>query len=1496
MSRRSVSLRTVGVVAVVVTAVVLVGVGTVPTAEAATTVDQCREINESVVPGDRTVLLNQSISASGTCFEVTTSDVTLDGQGNTVTGSGSSGVGVLVANSSASVDNVTVRNVAVTGFEDGVRADDSATDLTVRDTNVSNNAGTGVDAGARATLDNVTASNNEDGLFLRGADSTVVDATVTGNTFLGVGVSADDVVVERASVTDGNTGIRVYSGDSGATVRDSTLQNTDALVQSTDNRFDNVTVDGASFAGVTVEAANNTLRGVTVTNAGDDGVLLDGADDTRLVGSTIDGSTASGVNVTAATNVTIQNTAVVGSGDDGIVSDSASTGLTVRDTNVSNNAGTGVDAGARATLDNVTASNNEDGLFLRGADSTVVDATVTGNTFLGVGVSADDVVVERASVTDGNTGIRVYSGDSGATVRDSTLQNTDALVQSTDNRFDNVTVDGASFAGVTVEAANNTLRGVTVTNAGDDGVLLDGADDTRLVDATVDGATAGGVNVTAATNVTLDNVTAVAAGSNGVRLDGATGVTVVASNVSNNSIHGVTGLSGSEVAVRDTLVANNGFNGVDAPAMPTTLDNVTVRENAQAGISTSSATTVRDSRIVGNAWEGIESVTPQASSSLVVESTVVEGSTGAYPGILVANFGSVTVADTEVRDVNGTGVDVQRDVRAVTDGVYRNVTVTNVTGDGIRIDGGTNSTVAESNVTGADAAGINVTDADDTTVHDTVVVGNNLGTTTQNAGILVSGSDDVRLTANEVHDNRIYGVLVQRAVGTYLGDTEITENCGGTTGLRMVGVDETVVENTNVSNNTGTGAVFDGTGFESSLTVRDSNFDRNGGDGIQIVDVGNEVVDNVTANRNDFEGMNVQTGLVAREVTVAGNDDDGINAGANLTVRNGVIEDNGGDGIDVAGNDTTVTDTVVRNNDGYGIDAEGNVTVRDTVSENNTDDGIYVDDNVTVVNVSLLNNGGWGIDAESHVSIRDVRAVNNDDEGIEVEDDVLIQNVVVRDNDDEGVYGDDNVTVRNAVVENNTYEGIYVSDNATLVNVTIRDNDGYGAEADDDSVARDVISTGNDGDGIYFDDRARIENVTVRDNEGWGVDSGDGSVIRDALAVNNTDEGLEVEDDSLVENVVVRDGSDYGVQGGINVTVRNALVENNTDAGIIVEGDSTLANVAVRDNTVDVAIDGPGTQATDLTLGDTRLAAARLANVDLNATDAGAAPAPPGGLSDVRAYVEMTNRTTSAYADVTVAYTDASASGVDESTLALYHHDGTTWSAVGGSTANPAANTVRANATAFSVFAPFGAAATAGGDDTTGPTGEVTVTDASLSTTAIDTGESVTVSATVENTQGTTAAKALGLHADGVSVGQRTVYVPGNTAQTYEFTYAPSRTGEYDVTVNGLDAGTLTVSEPATGGGGGGATAHTPTPTDDGTTTPTDGSGDGTTTPTDGSGDGTTTPTATATPPTTVDDTPTAANAGGSTSTPTAGGGPGFGLVAALVALLGAALLVVRRW
>jgi len=159
---------------------------------------------------------------------------------------------------------------------------------------------------------------------------------------------------------------------------------------------------------------------------------------------------------------------------------------------------------------------------------------------------------------------------------------------------------------------------------------------------------------------------------------------------------------------------------------------------------------------------------------------------------------------------------------------------------------------------------------------------------------------------------------------------------------------------------------------------------------------------------------------------------------------------------------------------------------------------------------------------------------------------------------------------------------------------------------------------------------------------------------------------------------------------------------------------------------------------------------------------------------------------------------------------------------------------------------------------------DVSVVSGRLDSTSVGVNEPFTTTVELQNTGGQTGDITLDLEADGDVLTRQTVSVGGSTEQRVDISASIGQAGTYDITVNGNAVGTLDVT---------GAATPTSTPT------------------------ATATETATFTADTrteTGDETPTETT----TSTPTESTGvfgPGFGVTAALLALLTLGFLVLRR-
>lgn len=169
-------------------------------------------------------------------------------------------------------------------------------------------------------------------------------------------------------------------------------------------------------------------------------------------------------------------------------------------------------------------------------------------------------------------------------------------------------------------------------------------------------------------------------------------------------------------------------------------------------------------------------------------------------------------------------------------------------------------------------------------------------------------------------------------------------------------------------------------------------------------------------------------------------------------------------------------------------------------------------------------------------------------------------------------------------------------------------------------------------------------------------------------------------------------------------------------------------------------------------------------------------------------------------------------------------------------------------------------------------TPDVAVTDAAIATERVDPGEEVAVDATVANDGSAFGSEVVALRIDGETVSEVGVGVDDGAVEATTLRHTFYGAGTYNVTVNGVVAGTVTVGSPATETPTDAATATesaTPSPTDTATATETADAGTAT---------------------------PAATESGDSQPTrTTTANGPGFGVVTALAALLATALAVRRR-
>ena len=257
---------------------------------APTPVDSCRVIDE---PGQYE--LTSDLESDSTCIRIAAPNVTLDGNGHTITGMGDApDTAVLVRASDSGVfpHSATVRNLRVENWERGV-----AFRLV-----------------ADASVENVTATNAS--IVLNHVDGGTVEGSEIENGTISAVTSWD---VEVRDSTLQHASVELGSFVHGATV--SGIDGDDARVSVV--RSDNVTVRDSNLSGVAlsdvddVTVANNapdeTGRfGVWVSSLGAGTVTVTGNHITGNVGGDGDGAHAAGVRADAVHDLTVTDNRIEG--------------------------------------------------------------------------------------------------------------------------------------------------------------------------------------------------------------------------------------------------------------------------------------------------------------------------------------------------------------------------------------------------------------------------------------------------------------------------------------------------------------------------------------------------------------------------------------------------------------------------------------------------------------------------------------------------------------------------------------------------------------------------------------------------------------------------------------------------------------------------------------------------------------------------------------------------------------------------------------------------------------------------------------------------------------------------------------------------------------------------------------------------------------------------------------------------------------------------------
>jgi parallel beta-helix repeat protein len=249
----------------------------------------------------------------------------------------------------------------------------------------------------------------------------------------------------------------------------------------------------------------------------------------------------------------------------------------------------------------------------------------------------------------------------------------------------------------------------------------------------------------------------------------------------------------------------------------------------------------------------------------------------------------------------------------------------------------------------------------------------------------------------------------------------------------------------------------------------------------------------------------------------------------------------------------------------------------------------------------------------------------------------------------------------------------FVTD-GSIVNVTATANQGgiYLDKFNDGVSVTDSNASQNANHGLFMRDSTDnvVRNNTVRSNDFVDIQSNAG--------INNT-----------FENNTLRANGDEGIRlhdnfGNQESTVANNTAINNGDAGFFTGGGSNNAftdNVA-RGNgaAVELGSNAGSSDVDRLDVGESTAANTTVSLTGENVTVSGYQTPPDNPeATGIGRYVLAQNTTAEAALNLTLEYDDADLTDVDESTLELWHHNLSGWSARPGSSLSVTNQTATAN-------------------------------------------------------------------------------------------------------------------------------------------------------------------------------------------------------------------------
>jgi hypothetical protein len=571
---------------------------------------------------------------------------------------------------------------------------------------------------------------------------------------------------------------------------------------------------------------------------------------------------------------------------------------------------------------------------------------------------------------------------------------------------------------------------------------------------------------------------------------------------------------------------------------------------------------------------------------IVNDLSITTNSTGLTIETTDADIFLEDISSTNNTGVSSNGVELTALLTGITGG---NVTITGTnnfsgnTGSGLDINA--DGVVDIANVT-ADQNGIS--GADITSLSDVVVSGASSFSDNTSTGLVVNADGDIDLSDMDVTSNDAGGAEIYAGGSVIISGTNLFDS-NNATGLYVEATGDVDLENISATQN-GAGGIGSGAEINTgaNVSIVGSNiFDNNANDGLYIEAIGNIDAENISAETNGEDGVE----LYAANASILGTNSFDTNTGNGL-----YIETTGN--IDAENLDAEANSVILQ--------AGGDISITGINQfNNNSTDGLYAEalGSIDAENLTASGNGGYGADLQSVLGVTITGNnifENNTDSGLNISVTGInavidVENISANDNDGSGAELSSSGSVVMSgtnIFEDNQIAGLFIDATGSIdiENITASTNGTSGAELN--SLSTVTVSgvnsfDGNQENGLFVDaaGNVNLENISADSNGAGGVGNGlevnslgDLTLAGSNQFNNNRNSGLLIEavNGVLLENITAElnggSGAELTFTGTVTLSGINAF-NNNGDIGIYLEsvGNASVANLTATGNATDGA-------------------------------------------------------------------------------------------------------------------------------------------------------------------------------------------------------------------------------------------------------------------------------------------------------------------------------------